>query len=45
MVAALVLGTSVVRRVGSSPTWGTKLEDEEKMEIFSWISGKKNLYD
>ena len=25
MVAALVLGTSVVRRVGSSPTFGTKL--------------------
>lgn len=45
MVAALVLGTSVVRRVGSSPTWGTKLEDEEKVEIFSWVSEKENFYD
>ena len=45
MAATRHLGCRVVRRVGSSPTWGTEIEDEKKMEIFSWIYGKETFYD
>ena len=42
MVATLVLEASAERRVGSSPTWGTKLMDRWQSGPMHWIANPEN---